>query len=384
MKLIRDAEVGGKRVIVRVDFNVSVTDGVVDDDFRITASIPTISLLRERGAKIILLSHRGRPQGQDASLSLRPIAAHLSKLLGSPVIFFEDFQAALEGVEEMEEGDIALLENVRFEAGEEEASEAFAGRLAQLGTLYVNDAFAVSHRKHASVFVLPHLLDSYAGLLLASEVEALDAIRSSHSRPTVLLLGGAKVESKVRVVEGLLDSVDAVCVGGIAANSILAARGVDVGASLIENGEIAEYIRSLDLPSDKVLLPVDAVVSASIDDASSIREVAVQDVRKNDMILDIGPQTVELFSRAMASAKTIFWNGPMGRFETDAFAGGTRALIEMLAKADARVVVGGGDVMAAIDEMGAREAVDYASTGGGAMLEYLAQGTLPGIEVLNM
>lgn len=383
MKTIRDAEVKGKRVIVRVDFNVSVTQGVVDDDFRIKASIPTISLLRERGAKIILISHRGRPEGPDSSLSLRAIGTHLSKLLSCPVTFFEDFQAAQEGVEGMEEGEVALLENVRFELGEEEASEAFAGRLAQLGSIYVNDAFAVSHRKHASVFVLPHLLDSYAGLLLASEVEALDAIRSSESRPVVLILGGAKVESKVRVVEGLLEKVDAVCVGGIAANSILAAKGVHVGASLVENGEVAEYIRSLDLPPDKVLLPVDAVVASSPDDESGAREVAIQDVRKEDMILDIGPQTVALFSSTMEGAKTIFWNGPMGRFETDVFAKGTKALIEALSKTSARVVVGGGDVMAAIDESGARDVVDYASTGGGAMLEYLAQGTLPGIEALR-
>jgi phosphoglycerate kinase len=384
MRSIRDADVQGKRVLLRVDFNVPVTDGAVEDDFRITASIPTITLLRDKGAKVVLLSHRGRPDGPDEALSLRPIARYLAKALDAPVTFFEDFQAAQEGVTSMENGDVALLENLRFERGEEEASEPYARRLAMLGTIYVNDAFAVSHRRHASIFILPHLLDSYAGLLLQEEVLALDTIRTAESRPTVLLLGGGKVESKARVMEGLLERVDAVCVGGITANSILAATGTNVGASIIENGEVADYIRSLELPKDKVFLPVDAIVASSVDDASGARAVAIQDVGENDLILDIGPQTVALFAETIRSAKTIFWNGPMGLFEKDAFAGGTNALIEALTAHDARVVVGGGDVMTAIDKVGARGSIDYASTGGGAMLEYLAQGTLPGIEVLEL
>lgn len=382
MKSIRDIDVKGKKVLVRVDFNVPVKDGVIEDDFRIQEGIPTITLLRDGGAKVILLSHMGRPDGPDTALSLSPIAAYLGKALGSPVTFFEDFQKAQEGVEKMEEGEVALLENLRFERGEEEASEAFARRLAGLGSIYVNDAFAVSHRKHASVFVLPRLMDSYAGLLLEREVAALEEIRSDQSRPTVLVIGGAKVESKVRMVEGLLDQVDAVCVGGIAANSILAAKGTRVGASLIENGEIADYIRSLDMPQDKVLLPVDAIVASSKNEDSG-RAVAIQDVAPTDMILDIGPQTVALFADALRGARTIFWNGPMGYFENPAFAGGTNALIDILKAVEAKVVVGGGDVMAAIDEAGARARVDYASTGGGALLEYLALGTLPGIEALD-
>ncbi|MEX0916817.1 MAG: phosphoglycerate kinase, partial [Candidatus Spechtbacterales bacterium] len=254
MKSVRDADVQGKRVLLRVDFNVPLSGGVVGDDFRIVASIPTISLLRERGAKVILLSHRGRPDGPDEKLSLRPIASYLSKAIDAPVTFFEDFQAAQDGVGTMENGEVALLENLRFERGEEEASEPYARRLAMLGTVYVNDAFAVSHRRHASVFILPHLVDSYAGLLLQEEVAALDGIRTEEGRPTVLLLGGGKVESKARIMEELLERVDAVCVGGITANSILAATGTNVGASLVENGDVAEYIRSLDLPKDKVIL----------------------------------------------------------------------------------------------------------------------------------
>lgn len=383
MKTLRDIDVSQKRVLVRVDFNVPVKDGQVEDDFRIRQALPTIAYLRKKGARILLISHLGRPDGVEEEFSLRPIARHLSALIGEPVSFFENFQAAQAMFGDVGYGEIALLENLRFERGEEEASEPFALRLAELADVYVNDAFGVSHRRHASIFILPRLLPAAAGLLLQAEVAHLQRVREDAAHPFVLVLGGAKVHSKARLVEALLDRADTVCLGGVTANSVLAARGMSVGASVVENGETASYIRSLNLPPDKVLLPLDAIVAPSPEAGSEARQVAIEDVGARDMILDIGPQTIRSFSEMIRAARLVVWNGPMGLFERDAFAAGTRELIEVLRESSAHLIVGGGDVMAAFHEAGAFDSIEYASTGGGAMLEYLAEGTLPGIEALE-
>ena len=383
MKTLRDIDVSQKRVLLRVDFNVPMKEGVIEDDFRIRQALPTIVYLRKKGARVLLISHLGRPDGVQEELRLRPVAKHLSSLLGDTVLFFENFQAAQAGFGDVPGGGVALLENLRFERGEEEASEPFALRLAELADVCVNDAFGVSHRQHASVFVLPRLLPSAAGLLLQAEVAHLRRVREEAEHPFVLMLGGAKVHSKVRLIESLLDSVDAVCLGGVTANSVLAARGVSVGSSLVENGETAEYIRSMDFPSAKVLLPLDAVLAPSPEADSQARQEAIEDVGASDMILDIGPQTIRSFSDAIREARLIVWNGPMGLFEREAFSKGTRELIEAVRNSSARLVVGGGDLLAAFHEADAFDSIEYASTGGGAMLEYLAEGTLPGIEALE-
>ena len=384
MRSVKDLEVQGKVVLLRTDFNVSLENREIKDDFRIQASLPTINYLREQGARVLIFAHLGRPEGKtQAELSLRPIAEHLSKLLGDEVLFFTNYAEAKKGVGNLKDGDVALCENIRFDSREESLSEEFARELAALADVYVNDAFGASHRKHTSIYLLPKLMrDSAAGLLLIREVDTFQKLRTSAKKPLTFIMGGAKVETKIKLLGELVGQIDAVCLGGLIANSFLAAKGIAIGKSKIENG-FEKYVENIELTDTKIHLPIDTIVSTDISGKAPSRITAVADIEPDEMILDIGPDTVRLFSHVMQEAGTIFWNGPMGLFEVKEFAHGTYDLARALKDIDAEVIVGGGDVMRALREVGAEKYVDYISTGGGAMLEYLAEGTLPGIEALN-
>ena len=384
MRSVKDLEVQGKVVLLRTDFNVSLENGEIKDDFRIQASLPTINYLREQGARVLIFAHLGRPEGKtQAELSLRPIAEHLSKLLGDEVLFFTNYVEAKKGVGNLKDGDVALCENIRFDSREESMSEEFARELAALADIYVNDAFGASHRKHTSIYLLPKLMrERAAGLLLLREIDTFQKLRTSAKKPLTFIMGGAKVETKIKLLGELVGQIDAVCLGGLIANSFLAAKGIAIGKSKLENG-FEKYVENIELTDTKIHLPIDTIVSTDISGKAPTRITAVADIEHDAMILDIGPDTVRLFSHVMQEAGTIFWNGPMGLFEVKEFAHGTYDLARTLKDINAEVVVGGGDVMRALREVGAEKYVDYISTGGGAMLEYLAEGTLLGIEALN-
>ncbi len=383
---VRAADVAGKRVLMRVDFNVPLQAGRISDDTRIRAALPTIRFLVEKDARVILVSHLGRPKnGPEDKLRLRPIADRLSRLIDKPVraaadVIGPDARAAIDA---MVNGDIVLLENVRFEPGEEKNDPAFAEQLADLADLYVNDAFGSAHRSHASTDGVAHLLPAYAGFLIDAEVEALGRLLTNPERPFVAILGGAKVSDKIGVIEHLLDRVDAVIVGGGMANTFLLAEGVKIGRSLSEPDRVDQAstaaAKAKELGVD-VLLPIDAVVSVSIDGEGA--PAAIDAIADDQAIFDIGPLSVELFRQTIAGAKTIFWNGPMGVFEKPAFASGTRAIAEAVAASSAFSVVGGGDSVAALEQMGLVDRISHISTGGGASLEFVEGRQLPGITAL--
>lgn len=371
----------GTRTLLRVDFNVTIEAGKVVDDFRIRSSIPTIQYLQKHGARILILSHLGRPKGHDDSLSLRPIIPVLERFLGISVPFFKTIQEAKEGIGNLKPGDVALLENLRFDSREEEASETFTHELAELGDVYVNDAFGTAHRKHASVYSLAKLLPAAAGFLLAKEVEILDGIRTARERPLVFVMGGAKAETKIKTLISMLPTVDAMCLGGLISNTILRAHDMPIGKSWISE-EALEQARQIDIDNQKIHLPIDAVVSTDPSGSKPMRTILLKDIQKNDMMLDAGPKTIELFSTIIRDARMVVWNGPLGLIEVEAFSKGTAALAQALKETKARVIVGGGDVMRIVHEVGVDNSIYYESTGGGAMLEYLADGTLPALEVL--
>jgi phosphoglycerate kinase len=382
--------VRGKRVLVREDLNVPMSDGQVADFTRIDAALPTLRLLHDRGARVIVLSHLGRPDGKpDPKLSLRPVAAALAQRLGMPVAFAADSvgPAARDAVAKLKDGDVLLLENVRFHPGEETNDPAFARELAALGDLYVNDAFGTAHRAHASTEALAHLLPSAAGLLMQSELAALARLTENPAHPYVCVIGGAKVKDKVGVFTHLMDKVDAFCVGGGMANTFLAARGTNVGTSLRDDDlEPARRILNLASHQDITLhLPIDAVVSRSFDADDRARTVNIEDVG-TEMILDIGPRTARIYADAIASAKEIVFNGPMGVYEKPAYREGTKVVGEAIAEATrggAASVVGGGDAAAAAHMLGFADAMTHVSTGGGATLEFLEGLTLPGVAALE-
>jgi phosphoglycerate kinase len=382
--------VRGKRVLVREDLNVPMSDGQVADFTRIDAALPTLRLLHDRGARVIVLSHLGRPDGKpDPKLSLRPVAAALAQRLGMPVAFAADSvgPAARDAVAKLKDGDVLLLENVRFHPGEETNDPAFARELAALGDLYVNDAFGTAHRAHASTEALAHLLPSAAGLLMQSELAALARLTENPAHPYVCVIGGAKVKDKVGVFTHLMDKVDAFCVGGGMANTFLAARGTNVGTSLRDDDlEPARRILNLASHQDITLhLPIDAVVSRSFDADDRARTVNIEDVG-TEMILDIGPRTARIYADAIASAKEIVFNGPMGVYEKPAYREGTKVVGEASAEATrggAASVVGGGDAAAAAHMLGFADAMTHVSTGGGATLEFLEGLTLPGVAALE-
>lgn len=389
LRSVRDMDVTNKRVLVRADFNVPLKDGEVADDWRIRATIPTIQHLIERGAKVILMSHLGRPKGKVVDeLRLDPVAKRLSELLGKPVKKLNDciggeVEAA---IAQMQPGDVILLENVRFYKGEEENDAEFAKQLASLGDLYVNDAFGAAHRAHASVHAITQFLPSAAGLLLEKEVENLSRLLEAPQRPFVAVLGGVKVSDKIGVIRNLMKRVDTLLIGGAMAYTFFRAQGLQTGRSLVEEDKIELAKQLLDEAKSagvKLALPEDVVV-ADRDAEDATTKVVRHDQIPDDMMgMDIGPTTRQQYADAIRGAATVFWNGPMGRFEIEIFSEGTKAIAQALAECKGITVVGGGETAAAAIQYGIADKVTHVSTGGGAALEFLEGRELPGIEVLR-
>ncbi len=386
---VRDAEVAGKRVLVRVDFNVPLDDGQVADDTRIRAALPTIELLRERGAMLVLVSHLGRPKGKaDPALSMQPIGERLGELLGAavhqaPAVVGEDVETMAAG---LSPGDVLLLENVRFEPGETENDPGLAEALARLADLYVNDAFGAAHRAHASTEGVAHRLPGYAGLLLEQEVEELTRVVEAPARPLVVVLGGAKVSDKVGVIDRFLEVADSILIGGAMCFSFFRAQDVPTGNSLVEEAGVslaAEALQQATKSECELSLPTDLVLGEEFDATTAVRPAEGIVVPDGWMGLDIGPATASAYAKAIAFAGTVLWNGPMGAFELEPFAAGTRAVAEAVAAAPGTTVVGGGDSVAALHQFGLAENVDWVSTGGGASLELLEGKKLPGVEALR-
>jgi phosphoglycerate kinase len=376
MRTLEDLDVDGKRVLVRVDFNVPVHDGAITDDARIRAALPTLERLRERGARLLLTSHLGRPKGRDESLSLAPVAERLGELLKTEVRLAAD-------LDDVPDGDVVMLENIRFEPGETKNDPELARRLAGLADAYVNDAFGSAHRAHASTEGVAHLLPSAAGLLLESEVETLTGILEDPARPLVAIVGGAKVTDKIGVLEVFLERADAILIGGAMAFPFLSVQGHSIGQSLCAGEDLDPGRKLLARGSDKLRLPVDLVLGEAFDADTERRELDGVDVPDGWMGLDVGPRTTEAYGDEIAAAGTVFWNGPMGAFELEPFAAGTRAVAEAVAATDATTVVGGGDSAAALAQFGLADRVTHLSTGGGASLELIEGKTLPGVEVLS-
>ena len=384
---IAQADVAGKRVLLRVDFNVPLVDGGIGDDTRIRASLPTITDLLDRGARLVIASHLGRPKGKpDDRFRMAPVAAHLSDLLGRgvPTIGAVVGPEAEAAVARLEAGEALLLENLRFEPGEEKNDPALARQLAALGDLYVNDAFGAAHRAHASTVGVAAHLPAYAGFLLLRELEVLGRLVDRPERPFAAILGGAKVSDKLGVIGHLLERVDLLLLGGGMANTFFLAQGLGVGRSLVEPELIDEARRLLDEAGGRgvtLALPTDVVVAPSLE-AEAGATVAAWAVPADHGIFDIGPETTRLFASHLVDARTVFWNGPMGVFERPPFAAGTEAVAEAVAGADAFTVVGGGDSIAAIEQLGLADRISHVSTGGGASLEFLEGKTLPGVAAI--
>ena len=391
-KTIDDIDVKGKRVLVRVDFNVPMKDGVITNDNRIVAALPTIKKLVADGGKVILCSHLGKPKnGPEAKFSLAPCAVRLSELLGQPVVFADDDtvvgENAKAAVAAMNDGDVVLLQNTRFRKEETKNLEPFSSELASLAEVYVNDAFGSAHRAHCSTAgVTDHIKDTAVGYLMSKEIEFLGNAVENPVRPFVAILGGAKVADKLSVIENLLTKVDTLIIGGGMAYTFLKAQGKEVGTSLVDEEKI-EYCQNMLKQAEekgvKLLLPVDTVIATAFPEPSDA-EIATEVVDSakipaDKMGLDIGPKTRELFGEAVKSAKTVVWNGPMGVFENPVLAEGTRAVAKALAETDATTIIGGGDSAAAVMQLGYADQITHISTGGGASLEYLEGKVLPGI-----
>jgi len=384
-----DLAVGHRRVIVRCDFNVPLEDGRIADDMRIRASVPTITALLERDARLALCSHLGRPKGKVVeSLRMRPVGERLGELLDVDVRVLDEVVGDVPRAACASQTTVVLLENLRFDAGEESNDPEFADALAELGDAYVNDAFGSSHRAHASVVGVPERLPSAAGVLLAEEVDKLGRLLGDVDHPFVAILGGAKVSDKLGVIQNLLHRVDGLVVGGAMAFTLLAARGEDVGRSRVEADrvdEVAGVLKAADNAGVDVWLPDDVIAATSPEPGADHDAAALSDIR--DRIgVDIGPRTARAFSEVITGARTILWNGPMGIFEIEAYSGGTRAVAEAVAEATAHgayTVVGGGDSAAALTEFGMSDAVSHVSTGGGASLEFLEGRELPGVAALR-
>ncbi|HEY1776585.1 MAG TPA: phosphoglycerate kinase [Solirubrobacteraceae bacterium] len=390
MKQLGEIEVEGRRVLVRVDFNVPLRDGVITDDTRIRAALPTIEHLRGRGARLILASHLGRPKGAgDPAFSLRPVAARLGELLGAPVAFATDVVGPSAHAEEekLAPGDVLLLENVRFEPGETANDEQFAAALGALADVYVDDAFGSAHRAHASTEgITHHVADAAAGLLLEREVSALGAILEAPTRPLVAVLGGSKVTDKIAVIRRFLELADTVLIGGAMCFPFFKVQGHAVGASMCEQEGLEPAREALALAADAratLRLPLDLGLGERVEASAARRDVDDVEVPEGWMGLDIGPRTAAAYAQEIAAAGTVFWNGPMGVFELDAFAAGTRAVAEAVASAPGTTVVGGGDSVAALTMMGLERSVSHLSTGGGATLELVEGRTLPGVAALE-
>jgi phosphoglycerate kinase len=388
-RTIRDVDPSGKKVFVRVDFNVPLADGAVADDTRIRAALPTIQYLLEHGAAVALCSHLGRPKGPDAKLSLKPVARRLGELLERDVSLLPDSvgSAVRDAIAKLRGGDVVLLENVRFHAEEEKNDPAFAKELASGYDLYVNDAFGAAHRAHASTEGVAKILPAFAGLLLEKELVALGGLLIAPQRPFLAIIGGAKVSTKIDVLRALLARVDALAIGGGMANTFLLATGHKIGRSLAEPDRVGEAKAILDdakAQGKRVLLPIDVLCASSVDEAGARTATVkgIDDVSDDLAIVDIGPRTIERYADEIRRAKTIFWNGPVGVFEIPAFATGTKRVAELLASSGAVTVVGGGESVQAVEELGLAGKMTHVSTGGGASLELIEGKTLPGVAAI--
>lgn len=383
---LADVDCHRKRVLLRTDLNVPIFNGVVTDDFRIRAALPTIQALRKQGAVVIVCSHLGRPQRRNPGLRMQPVGERLAELGGFPVAQLAEVVGpeVTSAVAAARPGDVLLLENTRFEPGEEQNDPQLAAALSQLCDLVVADAFGSAHRAHASTVGVEMLVRSVAGPLLAAEVNALAQFLDQPARPFLVILGGAKLSDKLNVIRSLLPKVDSMLVGGGMCFSLLAASGLEVGTSLQQPELIPDLIALLaSSVGSKLVLPTDVVVAEAFEAGAPHRLTSVKDIRPNDKGLDIGPSTIAAFSQAIAAAKSIFWNGPMGVFEWKAFAAGTRGIAKAVAANPGFTVAGGGDTVAALREFGLSEAISHLSTGGGAGLELLEGKSLPGVEVLG-
>ncbi len=388
---VTDLDLSGRKVFVRVDFNVPIKNGTITDDTRIRASLPTIALALEQGATVILASHLGRPKGKpNPEFSLKPVCARLSELLKRPVEFAGDCigEPARNAIERAGAGGVVLLENLRFHPEEEKNDSGFAKQLAGLADVYVNDAFGSAHRAHASTEgIVHHVKEAAAGLLMAKEVEYLGRVLHNPDRPFVAILGGAKVSDKLEVIENLIPRVDALLIGGAMAYTFFKARGVPVGRSLVEE-ELLDSARDIERRarerSLRLELPVDHVVAPKLEAGAPAETLAVGDGAIGDrMGLDIGPKTAQIYREVITGARTVVWNGPMGVFEIDAFASGTIEVARAVAEVKGTTVIGGGDSLAAVAKAGVTERITHISTGGGASLEFLGGRELPGVKALD-
>jgi len=379
VRALEDLDVEGKRVFVRVDFNVPLDERRITDDTRIRAALPTIEALRARGARLLLAAHLGRPKDREPELSLKPVAARLGELLGAEV-------ALAPSLDDVPDGDLVMLENVRYEPGETKNDPELARRYAALADAYVNDAFGAAHRAHASTVGVAEQLPSAAGLLLRREVETLKGILEAPKAPLVAIVGGAKVTDKIGVIEAFLDRAQTILIGGAMCFPFFKAQGHSVGASLCEEEGIPHAEAALAAAEEKgcrLLLPEDLVLGRGFSAGTEVRELDGVDVPDGWMGLDIGPRSARFYAQEIAGAGTVFWNGPMGAFELEPFAAGTRAVAEAVAATSGTTVVGGGDSAAALAAFGLDDKVDHLSTGGGASLELIEGKTLPGVEVLG-
>ena len=391
IKTIDKLDAAGKRALVRVDFNVPVKDGVVTDDTRIRAALPTIEKLVAQGARVVLMSHLGRPSGEgfEESFTLRPAAQKLSELMGKPVVFATDTVGADAQAKaaSLRDGDVLVVENLRFDKREKKNDPAFCEELAKLGDVYVNDAFGTAHRAHASTAGVAALLPAYAGYLMQREVATLTGMLEEPKRPFVAILGGSKVSDKIKVIDALMDKCDTLVIGGGMCFTFLLAQGKQVGASLKEEDWIeraAAMIAKADERGVKLLLPVDVVCADRFAEDAETLTVSVDDIPDAMMGLDIGPETAKLYAQAVAEAGTVFWNGPMGVFEMAAFEAGTKAVAQAVAdNAEADTVIGGGDSVAAVNKFDLAAQMTFISTGGGASMELVQGEKLPGVEALR-
>jgi len=386
MKRLKDFDVKNKRVLVRADFNVSLDkNGKVLDDFRLRATLPTIEYLRQNQAKIILMSHLGRPKGKiTPEFSLAPVREKLEELTGQKIILSPDCvgEKTKQLAQALKDGDILLLENLRFYEEEEKNDPEFAGKLASLGEVFVNDAFGVSHRAHASVHAICRYLPSCAGLLLEKEISNLTQVRDNPQHPLTVVIGGSKISTKIKLIESFLGKAQDIILGGALANTVLHAQGIAVGKSFIET-EMVDEIKNLKITDTKIHLPVDAILCTDNEAKGLCRFGPVSKTEEDELILDIGPDSEKLFGNIIKQSKMILWNGPMGLFEKEPFSHGTRAMAEAIANSLAFSVTGGGETVSYLESLNLVDKFGFVSTGGGAMMEFLSGDKLPGIEALE-